>query len=94
MASPQMALAIKLALGQGKEGDLLRLTWKAYDGQFICLRQSKTGVRVVIPVGAPLKTILDAHVECHRSSSLPGTTDPIRRMVFVLRGARRVKEPA
>jgi integrase len=35
-------------------------TWNAYDGHFIRLRQSKTGVRVVIPVGAPLKAILDA----------------------------------
>ena len=61
VASPQMALAIKLALWTGqRQGDLLRLTWNAYDGQFIRLRQSKTGVRVVIPVGAPLKAILDA----------------------------------
>jgi integrase len=61
VASPQMALAIKLALWTGqRQGDLLRLTWTAYDGHFIRLRQSKTGVRVVIPVGAPLKAILDA----------------------------------
>lgn len=61
VASPQMALAIKLALWTGqRQGDLLRLTWNAYDGHFIRLRQSKTGVRVVIPVGAPLKSILDA----------------------------------
>jgi integrase len=61
VASPQMALAIKLALWTGqRQGDLLRLTWSAYDGHFIRLRQSKTGVRVVISVGAPLKAILDA----------------------------------
>lgn len=61
VASPQMALAITLALWTGqRQGDLLRLTWNAYDGQFIRLRQSKTGVRVVIPVGAPLKAILEA----------------------------------
>ena len=61
VASPQMALAIKLAIWTGqRQGDLLRLTWSAYDGHFIRLRQSKTGVRVVIPVGAPLKAILEA----------------------------------
>ena len=61
VASPQMALAIKLALWTGqRQGDLLRLTWTAYDGHYIRLRQSKTGVRVMIPVGAPLKAVLDA----------------------------------
>jgi integrase len=38
----------------------LRLAWSAYDGAHIRLRQSKTGARVVIPVGAPLKAALDA----------------------------------
>ena len=36
------------------------MLWSAYDGSFIKLRQSKTGVRVTIPVGAPLKLALDA----------------------------------
>jgi hypothetical protein len=31
----------------------------AYDGKHIRLRQSKTGVRVVVPVGGPLKAALD-----------------------------------
>jgi integrase len=44
---------------EARQGDLLRLTWKAYDGQFIRLRQSKTDVHVTVPVGKPLKAILD-----------------------------------
>jgi integrase len=49
-----------LALWTGqREGDLLRLKWAAYDGQFIRLRQSKGKRRVKIPVGAPLKVMLD-----------------------------------
>ena len=61
VASPRMLLALKLALWTGqRQGDLLRLAWNAYDGHFIRLQQSKTGVRVSIPVGAPLKAILDA----------------------------------
>jgi integrase len=60
-ASSPIALAFMLTLWTGqRQGDLLRLGWGAYDGRFIRLRQSKTGVRVAIPVGAPLKAILDA----------------------------------
>jgi integrase len=35
-------------------------TWSGYDGTHIRLKQSKTGARVTIPVGAPLKAALDA----------------------------------
>jgi integrase len=54
-------LPLLLALWTGqRQGDLLRLAWSAYNGATIRLRQSKTGARVVIPVGAPLKAALDA----------------------------------
>jgi integrase len=60
-APARLHLALKLALWTGqRQGDLLRLSWNAYDGKHIRLRQSKTGARVVIPVGAPLKAALDA----------------------------------
>jgi integrase len=60
-APSHLRLPLLLALWTGqREGDLLRLPWSAYDGTHIRLRQSKTGVRVVIPVGAPLKAALDA----------------------------------
>jgi len=60
LSSAHLHLPLLLALwtGQG-QGDLLRLPWSAYDGTHIRLRQSKAGCRVVIPVGAPLKTLLD-----------------------------------
>lgn len=54
-----LPLILGLWTGQ-RQGDLLRLGWSAYDGTTIRLRQSKTGARVVIPVGAPLKAALDA----------------------------------
>ena len=61
IASPPLAVAFMLALWTGqRQGDILRLPWGAYDGKFIRLRQSKGGVRVIIPVGAPLKALLDA----------------------------------
>jgi integrase len=59
-AAPHLHLPLLLALWTGqRQGDLLRLPWSAYDGTHIRLRQSKTGARVVIPVGAPLKAMLD-----------------------------------
>jgi integrase len=59
-APTHLRLPLLLALWTGqRQGDLLRLPWSAYDGTHIRLRQSKTGARVVIPVGAPLKAALD-----------------------------------
>jgi integrase len=61
VAPPHLHLAVMLALWTGqRQGDLLRLPWSAYDGETIHLKQSKTGVRVEIPVGAPLKAALDS----------------------------------
>jgi integrase len=54
-----LPLLLGLWTGQ-RQGDLLRLPWSAYDRKHIRLRQSKTGVRVVVPVGASLKVALDA----------------------------------
>lgn len=53
-----LPLIIALWTGQ-RQGDLLKLTWPQYDGKCIRLQQGKTGARVVIPVGAPLKAMLD-----------------------------------
>jgi integrase len=59
-APPHLHLPLLLALWTGqRQGDLLRLPWSAYNGKEIRLRHSKTGARVVIPIGAPLKAALD-----------------------------------
>jgi integrase len=59
-APSELALAMMLALWTGqRQGDLLRLPWSAYDGRYIRLRQSKTKRRVVVPVGEPLRALLD-----------------------------------
>ena len=56
-------LPLLLALWTGqRQGDLLRLPWSAYNGSTIRLKQSKTGARVEVPVGAPLKAALDAFI--------------------------------
>jgi integrase len=58
-----MRLAFRLALWTGqRQGDLRRVPWSAYDGKFIRLKQSKSakpGKSVTIPVGGPLKAMLD-----------------------------------
>jgi integrase len=60
-APAHLHLPLLLALWTGqRQGDLLRLSWSAYDGTHIRLRQGKTGTRVVIRVGTPLKVALDA----------------------------------
>jgi integrase len=60
-APSHLRLPLLLALWTGqRQGDLLRLSWSAYDGTRIRLQQSKTGARVSFKVGAPLKAALDA----------------------------------
>lgn len=60
LAPGPLRLAMTLALWTGqRQGDLLRLPWSAYDGQMIRLKQGKTGARVAVPVGAPLRAALD-----------------------------------
>lgn len=83
-APDHLHLALMLALWTGqREGDLLRLGWSGYDGKKIRLRQSKTGTRVLIPVGAPLKAMLDktpkrCTVILTNSSGQPWTPDGFR----------------
>ena len=79
-----MALAMMLALWTGqRQGDLIALPWSAYDGRCIRLQQSKTGRRVTIPVGEPLKILLDrtdrrSPVILTTSRDTPWTSDGFR----------------
>jgi integrase len=83
-APAHLHLPLLLALWTGqRQGDLLLLPWSAYDGTHIRLQQSKTGVRVVIPVGTPLKAALNAAMKhgpviLTSSESRPWTPDGFR----------------
>ena len=83
-APKHLHLALTLALWTGqRQGDLLRLPWSGYDGSKIRLRQSKGGVRVVIPVGATLKAALDgaekrSPIILTNSGGEPWTSDGFR----------------
>ncbi|HEV2557266.1 MAG TPA: tyrosine-type recombinase/integrase [Microvirga sp.] len=60
VASLDLTRAMALALHTGqRQGDLLRLTWAAYDGAGIALKQGKTGRGVYIPCTKALKEALD-----------------------------------
>lgn len=43
-----------------RRGDLIAMTWAAYDGQTIRLRQAKTGTSLVLPVHPVLRAELEA----------------------------------
>lgn len=67
-APAHLHLPLLLALWTGqRQGDLLRLPWSAYDGARVRLQQSKTGARVSIPIGAPLKAALDVAAKAKKS---------------------------
>jgi integrase len=75
-APAHLHLPLLLALWTGqRQGDLLRLPWSAYDGTRIRLRQSKTGARVSIPVGAPLKAALDGAAKTKHGPIILTSTD-------------------
>jgi integrase len=96
-APPHLHLPLLLALWTGqRQGDLLRLPWSAYDGKNIKLRQSKTGERVLIPAGAPLKAMLDATprrslIVLVNSDGRPWTADGFRASFFKARDAAGIE---
>lgn len=53
----QQALILAIHSGQ-RYGDLIRLRWSDYDGEFVRLVQSKTKAKVPVPVSAALKRML------------------------------------
>jgi integrase len=94
-APHHLHLPLTLALWTGqREGDLLKLTWSAYDGTHIRLRQSKTGARVSIRVGAPLKAALDATPKRSPVMRCPRTISLGPRMVSDRHGGRPARKPA
>ena len=54
----QRALVLGLETGQ-RQGDLLVLSWGAYDGTWVRLRQSKTGRAVRVPVTRRLRAVIE-----------------------------------
>jgi integrase len=60
-APAHLLLAFEMALHTGqRQGDLLALSWKDYDGIYLQFRQSKTDKRLKVRVHSALKAMLDA----------------------------------
>lgn len=95
-APVQVRLPFLVALWTGqRQGDVLRLTWTAYDGQAIRLRQGKTGRHLRIPVAAELRAVLDATRRravtiCATSRGRPWTPDGFRASFDTARRAAQV----
>ena len=98
LAPAHLHLPLMLALRTGqRQGDLLRLPWSVYDGTYIRLGQGKTGARVVIKIGAPLKAALNAApkrstIILTNSEGKPWTSDGFRASwgnAFKVAGCRR-----
>ena len=61
VASFEIKAAVTFALWTGqRKADLLAAPWSDYDGSTIKVKQRKTGARVKIPCGKPLRDILDS----------------------------------
>lgn len=70
---------IALATGQ-RQGDILAMTWKQWDGTYLMFRQSKTGKRLKVKANARIKAMLDPMKKdtlriCLNSRSRPWTKD-------------------
>lgn len=74
-ASEPMVRALLLGIWTGqRQGDLLALTWRAYDGSAIRLRQGKTGADVSVKVSAELRAILDVAKARNDAQAVPSMT--------------------
>jgi integrase len=80
-APARMVLALELARWTGqRQGDLLKLTWSAYDGTHLTLRQGKTGARVRVKVAQELKALLDAEKATRDANKVSAVTILTNRM--------------
>lgn len=74
-ASAAVSLPCHIAIWTGqRQGDILALTWSAYDGEFLRLKQSKTGRYLTVPVAAELRVVLDAAKAKRSSVTICATT--------------------
>lgn len=59
-APPRVALPVLIVAWTGqRQGDILSLTWRQYDGEFLRLKQGKTRRHLKIKVAAPLRAVLE-----------------------------------
>lgn len=94
-----IAVAIRIAqfVGQ-RQGDILRMTWRQYDGHNIKLKQSKTGKELSIPCHPQLKRDLDAldktstHIVVNEGTGQPYKEFTFRHLVGDMIRSAEVKD--
>jgi integrase len=80
-APKHLLLPFEIAIATGqRQGDILALSWKDYDGTYLRFTQSKTDVRLKVKVHSALKATLDAMPKdklriCLNSRGRPWTKD-------------------
>ncbi len=67
-----------------RQGDILSLTWRQYDGEFLRLKQGKTRRHLKIKVAAPLRAVLET-----ARARLPDTAEALSRPVCCTAGGGR-----
>ncbi|WP_246675227.1 tyrosine-type recombinase/integrase [Mesorhizobium sp. B2-3-4] len=78
---PHLLLPFEIALATGqRQGDILAMNWKQWDGKYLLFRQSKTGKRLKVLANARLKGLLDPLAKdtlriCLNSRKRPWTKD-------------------
>lgn len=70
LAEPYRRVVVLALHTAQRRSDLIAMTWGAYDGTHIRLRQIKTGVALTLPVHRTLKRELDAWKEDRTSTSI------------------------
>jgi integrase len=74
VADPPMQLAMVLALYTGqRQGDLLKLTWGAVEGDAITVRQGKRGALVTVPVLPDLAVSLERARKALKAATILST---------------------
>lgn len=92
-AHHRMVLALELARWTGqRQGDLLALTWSAYDGTHITLRQGKTGAKVRVKVAADLKALLDDEKATREAANKDGGNVVASLTILTNRSGQPFKE--
>lgn len=80
-AAKHLVLPFEIAIATGqRQGDILALSWRDYDGVYLRFDQSKTDVRLKVKVHSRLKAMLDAMPKdklriCLNSRGRPWTKD-------------------
>lgn len=80
-AHPHLLLPFEIAIGTGqRQGDILALPWKAFDGTHLNFQQSKSSRRVRVMAHKKLRTLIEAQPKdklriCLNSRKRPWTKD-------------------